>query len=161
MTLDAENEFLFKKLNPYWNNWEELKIRIPSIINFFFIRNLFEKELFKKDFQKNRENKSNDIILQIDNDNIHNIHNFVVERYKTHPERIKLLFTRNNLKKHFDEMLVSCDNAIIIKWLLVRVYRLRNNTFHWVKDLSQEEDDFFAKANEFIMLCMNLCNLKN
>ncbi len=145
----------FLEDNFFWDNRENLKDNNPSIVNFSFIRNLFEKKLFHKDFWRNRK-KSN---LQINTDYepiFEDILSQIRKRYNKNPSKIDELFVwGKDWIENFSSMINwSDDKTIKIKWLLTRVYRLRNNYFHWEKDLNNEENELFKKANYFMIICI-------
>lgn len=148
-----EKDFLEK--NFYWANRETLKKQNPSIVNFSFIRNLFEKGLFYKNFSHNR--KSSEIEINQNLENLKNILEFVSERY-ANKSLIEELFNwyDEKLSKEFEELLENTNRTAKenIKLLLIRVFRLRNNYFHWEKDIEKEENNLFLHANHFMIMCV-------
>jgi len=161
----TEKEFLEKHIS--CGSWEKKKEEITSIVNFPFIRNLFEKKLFNKDFCGNRGNGLKKIKKNLD---LSLMQNFVKERYTNNPLKKIELFNkddkwRNDFEKivlglcqiNNEEEVIAEEKDVVYKGLLTRVYRLRNNYFHGVKNIDEEkkEDELFKMANRFMIICLN------
>lgn len=147
-----ENSFL--EQNFYYQDRKKQMDKIPSIVNFSFIRNIFENKLFKKDFAMNRKNYEKIDLQKIE---FEKVKNFVKDRYLKDPDKKMYLFTRDDVRRNYFEKIISgiWDKEDVLKWLLVWVYRLRNNYFHWEKKLESEENELFENANLFMIECFN------
>lgn len=145
----------FLEDNFFWDNWEDLKNNNSSIVNFSFIRNLFEKKLFHKDFWRNRKYCNLKINTSY-KETFESILSQIRKRYTENSSKIDELFIwGENWKENFDLMINGSENTEInIKWLLTRIYRIRNNCFHWEKDLNYEENELFKIANYFMIICI-------
>lgn len=147
-----ESDLLKRRFN--CKNRKENLNTIPSITNFSFIRNIFEREIFKKDFATNRNNYKR---INIRIEEFDSIKKFIKKRYLNAPDKKMELFTRDDPRRNHFERIISniCDDGEdVLKWLLVWVYRLRNNYFHWEKELRLEEDKLFEYANLFMIKCI-------
>jgi len=151
-----EKDFLEK--NFLGDNRENMKEQNTSIVNFSFIWNLFEKNIFWKNiWSKWRE--SNLMIKKEFNSNFIEILIWVRNRYDTYPNKLEELFLRDKRWQDELNLMINNKNKIVdrtnIIWLLARVYKLRNNYFHWAKDIEIEENKLFKHANHFMIICLN------
>lgn len=147
----VESNFLKENFN--CNNRKAKVEELSSIANFSFIWNIFERKIFKKEFSTNRKNY---VKIRLTTIELEKIKKFVRKRYLKYPHKKIDLFTRDDQRRNYFEKIISniWNNEDILKWLLVWVYRLRNNYFHWEKELELEENKLFENANSFMIKCI-------
>lgn len=132
---------------------------ITNILDFALLWNLFELKFFEKKFYP----KKIDLFIRNCENNIdENIINITYLYFKNRyfenwnfKDKFKELFNDRELKyEHFVfNSFGSNEIENKIKTIILIIYRLRNNLFHWEKEIKfiEEQEENFKISNDFLM----------
>lgn len=142
-------DFLNEKL---WTSF--MKEDLDSIKDFVLIWNVFEDKCFQKSFNVSKI----EWFLQNKNFNFNLFLEYLLyfqKRYvegKSFTEKYQLHFRSGDNEELVKDVLLwkISDQKIIISWMIIIIYRYRNNLFHWLKEfwrLDSQRENFIIANN--------------
>lgn len=137
-----------------------------EISNFVILWSMFENELYGSDYPtaRNQSQESHPLIaLNIADDVIDTVYDYLCKRYHNHQSHIEGLGFRNNKidvgeKQKLEELMNQkpVSKSDKIQCILIVIYRYRCTLFHGKKEITQENHkvDNFRNANTFLIECL-------